>query len=400
MKAQEGSLNRNRGGVTVTATVSMTARYCALATAALLLSGCASLNPFASKPRHVPAELTAFTATANVHSVWQASLGRSGTYIFTPQVVGESVYAAAADGTLARYDAGRQAWRVNAGQKLSAGVGSNGQQVVVGTPKGGVLVFDAANGAALWQAQVSSEILAAPKVHEELVVVRSGDARIFAFDARTGKRLWVYQRSTPTLFLRTPTGVVFGGGHVLVGFPGGKLVALNPANGAPMWERTVSLPKGTTELERIADLGSAPVVFGNAVCAAAYQGRVACFGLSSGNLLWSREVSSISGLDVDVKGVYVSDENGVVHAYDRNNGTNLWTLESLRYRGLGKPIVVGRHVVVGDKLGVLHVLRPDTGEFAARYSTDGSALDADPQSYRDGFVVQTRNGALHALSVK
>lgn len=374
--------------------------YCAVAAASVLLGGCASWNPFASEPKQKPAELAAFTPVAEVRSDWQVTVGRSEEYTFTPLVVGNNVYAAAKDGTLARYDNGRQEWRINVGQSISAGVGGNGKVVAVGSPKGEVLVFDAANGALAWKAQVSSEVLAAPAVNEQLVVVRSGDARIFAFDVKTGKRLWVYQRSTPTLSLRTPVGVVFGGRGILAGFPGGKLVALNPANGAPTWESTVALPKGTTELERIADLTSAPVVFGNSVCAAAYQGRVACFDLGNGNLNWSRDISSINGIDVDHKGVYVSDENGIVQAYDRNNGASLWKQDKLRYRVLSKPVVVGRYIAVGDKLGVVHVLRPDNGEFAARFMTDGSALSANPQNFRDGFVVQTRNGLLHALFVK
>ncbi|MBV2233959.1 MAG: outer membrane protein assembly factor BamB [Sterolibacterium sp.] len=374
---------------------------CTLAAASVLLTSCASWNPFASKPKYKPAELTTLTATADIRSEWQANVGSSGEYTFTPLVVGNTVYAAARDGTLARYDNGQQVWRIRADQAISAGVGGNGKVVAVGSPKGAVLVFDAANGQLLWKAQVSSEVLAAPAVNEQLVVVRSGDARIFAFDATTGKRLWVYQRSTPTLSLRTPVGVVLAGGRgILAGFPGGKLLLLNPANGAPMWESTVAIPKGTTELERIADLTSAPVVFGNSVCAAAFQGRVACFDLGNGNLSWSRDISSISGLAADLKGVYVSDENGQVQAYDRSNGASLWKQDKLRYRGLSRPVIVGRHVAVGDKFGVVHVMRPDNGEFVARFTTDGSALAADPQNYRDGFVVQTRNGLLHALFVK
>lgn len=374
--------------------------YCAIAAASVLLGGCASWNPFASSPKQKPAELTALTPTAEVRSEWQANIGNGEEYTFTPLVVGGNVYAAAKDGALARYDEGRQTWRINVGQVISAGVGGNDKVVVVGTAKGEVLVFNAGSGEPAWKAQVSSEILAAPAVNAQLVVVRSGDARIFAFDVKTGKRLWVYQRSTPNLSLRTPAGVALGSRAIFAGFPGGKLVALNPANGAPLWESTVAQPKGTTELERIADLTSAPVVFGNSVCAAAYQGRVACFDQGNGNLSWSREISSINGLDVDVKGVYVSDENGMVQAYDRSNGANLWKQEKLRYRGLSRPIVVGRYVMVGDKLGVVHVLRPDNGEFAARYTTDGSALSASPQSYRNGVVMQTRNGGVYALSVR
>jgi outer membrane protein assembly factor BamB len=60
-----------------------------------------------------------------------------GSYVFSPAIVGDSVYAGARDGTLdaLRWRAA-DAWRVAAGQIISGGVGSDGKLVVVGSPKG------------------------------------------------------------------------------------------------------------------------------------------------------------------------------------------------------------------------------------------------------------------------
>ncbi|MCX8018300.1 MAG: outer membrane protein assembly factor BamB, partial [Rhodocyclaceae bacterium] len=85
---------------------------------AILLAGCATvsntldtLNPFSkSAPKVKPTELTPIQPSAELKPLWQASLGGSGEFVFTPAVVGESVYAAAKDGTLARFDGGRPVW--------------------------------------------------------------------------------------------------------------------------------------------------------------------------------------------------------------------------------------------------------------------------------------------------
>jgi outer membrane protein assembly factor BamB len=217
---------------------------------ALLLGGCSTvekLNPFASSaPKVKPTELVAIQSTAELKSLWQANIGNAGEFTFSPAVVGSSVYAAARDGAVARFDDGRQVWRIAAGQQISGGVGSDGKLVVVGTLKGEVLAFDAATGREVWKSRVSSEVLAAPAVADGLAIVRSGDSRIFGFDATDGKRRWVYQRSTPTLSLRSNVGVVSAGKVTLAGFPGGKLVAIANNNGAAVWEVTVALPKGAT----------------------------------------------------------------------------------------------------------------------------------------------------------
>jgi outer membrane protein assembly factor BamB len=266
-----------------------------------------------------------------------------------------------------------------------------------------VLAFHAADGRPAWQARASSEILAAPAVSGDLVAVRSGDARIFGFEATDGKRRWVYQRSTPALSLRSPAGVTLTDNALYAGFPGGKLVAVALNNGAALWESTVALPRGVTELERIADVASDPVVEGRSVCAVAYQGRAACFDTGNGSLQWARDVSSINGLDIGTRALYVTDEKGAVHAFERNSGASLWKQDKLLMRAVSRPLAVGRHVAIADFQGVVHLLSAEDGAFAARLTTDGSAVVAPPRrldGVDDSFVVQTKNGALQALAAK
>lgn len=376
--------------------------------AAALVSGCSTVgdamdkvNPFSkSVPKIKPAELAPIEATAQMRVLWQANVGKAGEFVFTPAVVGRSVYAASRDGTLVRLDEGREVWRKSAGQPLSGGVGSDGKLVVVGTMKGEVLAFEAETGRELWKARASSEVLAAPVVNGDLVVVRSGDSRIFGFEAADGRRRWTYQRSTPALTLRTNVGVVLTDRAILAGFPGGKLVAISPVNGAAMWEGTVALPKGATELERVADITSAPVVAGREVCAAAFQGRVACLDVVTGSGVWAREVSSQAGLDMDERNVYVSDDKGNVLAYVRESGSSVWKQDKLFMRDLSRPLAYGSRVVVGDYQGVVHLLKRDDGAFAARLNTDGSPISAHPVAVPGGFLVQTRNGALYAIAVE
>ncbi|MFN3883958.1 MAG: outer membrane protein assembly factor BamB [Rhodocyclaceae bacterium] len=382
-----------------------------LSAATLMLAGCATIgdavdaiNPFSkSAPKVKPAPLPAIVPRAEIARLWQANVGRSGEYVHTPAVVGDSVYAASRDGTLARFDNGREIWRIETGKVLSGGVGASGELVVVGTPKGEVLAFRAQDGRLAWQARASSEILARPALADDLVVVRSSDARIHAFAAADGKRRWVYQRPTPALVLRSHAGIVLTDKAVYAGFPGGKLAAISRVNGAALWEATVALPRGTTELERIADVASDPIVDAVMVCAIAYQGRLACFDRDDGRQLWARDISSLAGLDIGNRAIFVADEKGVVHAFDRNGGATLWKQDGLRLRALGRPLVLGRKIVAGDFEGYVHVLAEEDGSFIGRLATDGSPLVAAPQRLngRGGaFVVQTKNGAVHALSVE
>lgn len=367
------------------------------AAAAFALGGCALLdavNPFSGGGSRKLPPLPAIQARATLAPVWQGQVGPAGEYGFVPAVVGGRVYAAGRDGSVVRYEGGRLAWRTELKLPLSGGVGGDAERIVVGTAKGEVVALDA-GGAVAWKGRVSSEVLAAPQVQGGLVVVRSGDSRITAFDAADGRRKWVYQRSTPPLALRGPAGLALAEGGAIVGFPGGKLVAINLANGAAAWEASVAIPRGATELERVADVVGEPVVRGRQVCAAAYQGRTACFDLAGGSAQWTRDVSSDVGIDADERHVYVTDDKGVVQALDRASGASVWKQDKLAGRRVSRPSVSGRYVYVIDGEGIVHALDRDDGQFAARVATDGSAAAGQPVAAEEGVVVQTERGNLY-----
>lgn len=377
-------------------------RVLATLLAAAALSGCStidSINPFASSGPKM-AELQPIQATAEIVSVWRESLSRSENYVFTPAIVGDTVFAAGGKGDVIRVEGGSVRWRVNVGMPLSGGVGADIRRVVVGSPKGDIIALDAADGKEIWKAKVTSEVVAAPAVDGRVIVVRSGDNRIYAFDANDGKRLWVYQRQTPPLSLRSFAPPLIDNNYAFVGFPGGKLVAVTLSNGALAWEGTVSVPKGTTELDRVADITSAPVLAGRMICAVAYQGRVACFDLGSGSLAWSRDMSSSAGLTADSRYVYVTDDRGAVHALDLASGASIWKQDKLLHRQVSAPAARGRFIAVGDVKGVIHLINRDDGSFVARMTTDGSPVTAPILLQDNRFIVQTRNGSLLGLEAR
>lgn len=364
----------------------------------LALSACSSLNPFSSEGK--PPALKPLSNPVGVTESWRARVDEAGIFVFQPAVVSGAVFAVGKDGEVARIESGRSVWKTPLKTTVSGGVGSDGNLAVVATPKGEVIALDAATGQLKWRTLINAEVLAAPAVSGGMVVVRSADSRLFGLDASDGKRRWTYQRATPPLALRNAAGVVMEGNFIVAGYPGGKLVAVNGANGSLAWEGTVAIPRGATELERVADITSLPVVTPRATCAVAFQGRVACFDMSNGSTLWTRDLSSSKGLDLDDRNVYVTDEKGAVHALDLSNGASAWKQDQLAGRNPGRPRVVGEHVVVGDVEGYVHLLRKSDGSLAGRHRVASSPILADPQIAGGDIVIQTRNGTVQAIDVQ
>lgn len=367
---------------------------------AAALAGCSMFSD--DDARYAPQPLTDYPPGVSARIAWRADVGSGAGIGFAPVVLDGAVYAAAADGHVAKYDlaTGKVIWRRDTDVRLSAGVGTDGRITAVATPQGQVIALDE-NGAEKWRAQATSEVSIAPAVGFGVVVVRSGDYRIQAFNAETGERIWSVQRPGPALALRAPTQMQMAEGLVITGMPGGRLMALNTATGNVQWEGTVATPRGSSDLERVNDVVGAPQLAGRLLCAVAYQGRIVCFDASAGGRpLWSKEFSSASGMAVGGPFAFAADQHSVVHGFALEGGGNIWKQDALRNRRLSAPAVVGNVVAVGDFEGYVHFLSAQDGRLLGRISVGGDPIIAPPVATPSGVVVQDSDGELAFISVE
>lgn len=377
----------------------------------LLITACSSIGDmktgisekiFGAEPANPPEPLIELKETTVTKLLWQARVGEAEDFQFSPVVEAGYAYVASADGQVLKLDAtnGAQVWHANAGEKLSGGVGVGGSLVLVGTQKGAIYAYDIA-GKLQWKSKLSSEVLSAPKYFDGTVIVRTGDSRIYGINANDGSRKWVYDRATPSLTLRSSAGLVVDSGAVYAGFAGGKLIALRADNGKLLWEASVAQPKGVTEIERIADITSLPVVDGPLIYAVAYQGRIAAVDRLTGRVVWNRDISSLTGLNVEDGRIFVSHAAGSIYALDYTTGKTFWRQAALKNRQLTTPIPMGSLIAVGDLEGYVHFLNRDDGALASRFKTNNSPVMAQMALINSTTVLaQTRDGGIYAIQIK
>lgn len=346
------------------------------------------------------APLPEFKPTLNARVAWRTNVGASRGAFLQPAVLENAIFAAGGNGTVVRLApaTGEVVWKADVDTRISGGVGSDGFLVAVGTPRGEVITFGA-DGKPRWRSQILGEVQSPPLVGRGLVVVRGSDFRITAFDAETGRRRWAYQRANTPLTLRGASELAFAGDLVVAGFPGGRMVALASATGAVRWDVTVSEPRGATEVERLADVMGQPLVASGDVCAASFQGRVACFDAGNGALRWARELSAMTGPGGDDQRIFVVDAKSHLHAFSRTAGASAWLQQKLERRELSTPLALRRAVVAGDFQGYVHLLSPDDGAFIGRVEL-GSAIVATPRASGGGAVVQTQDGVVALVTVE
>lgn len=371
----------------------------------LALAAVLALSACDKKDKKVdePAELTDIPSpTVKVNRVWGASVGGGGKKLRLGLGLansGEALFAAGREGEVAAFNirTGKEIWRTKTKIELTGGTGASPNVVAVGSADGQVLALDASNGKELWRADVHGEILSAPAVSEKEIVVRTVDGKLRALATVDGAELWATEQQIPRLTLRGVASPVLARDLAISGFDNGRVIAVSMADGGTVWDSPVSPSHGRTELERLNDIDAAVKVLGDDVFVAGYQGRAAMLALDSGQVWWTRELSSYRGVDVDDDQMYVSTSTGELVALKRRTGTEVWKNDSLKFRGLSAPAVVGEHVVVADLDGYVHWFDRATGNIAGRDKAGGDRVTNAPLAIEDMLYVINDKGEISAL---
>lgn len=363
---------------------------CRLAALALVIpvAGC---GLFSGPDPHEPAELAGYTARVAPRVVWSTDVGEAASKNLTPAVTDNAVYAAGGSSLyrLSR-DNGDVLWRAETEGAVTAGVGTDGNYIAVGTDRGLVMVFDA-EGKLVWKQNLSADIVVPPLVGAGRVIVKTTDTRITGFDLITGERAWHYQSQAPALSLQEFSQMAWSPAGVLIGQSSGRLLALNPQDGKVIFDAVIGQSKGITEVERLIDVVGRPWVDQEMMCAAAFQGNLVCMDARNGRLLWSAKVDAVTGPVADARFVYEVDAKSRIHAYNRENGREAWVNEEMLYRKASAPIRIGHTVAVSDYEGVVTMMNPANGEVVGRVNLSG-AVTTPAAQFGYGAVYQTVEG--------
>jgi outer membrane protein assembly factor BamB len=377
----------------------MNHRSLVLVAAALALVACASKDKKVEKP----AELTDIKSpTVRIQKLWGADVGGGGKKLrlgLGLASVEDRLYAAGRDGDVAAFDArtGKQLWRVDTKLTLAGGTGASADYVSVGSADGQVLLLSASDGAQKWRADVQGEVLSAPAVADRAVIVRTVDGKLRALSIEDGKEMWSAEQQIPRLTLRGTAAPVVARDMALSGFDNGRVLAVTIADGATVWDSPVSPAHGRTELERLNDIDAAVKVMGDDVFVVGFQGRAAMLSIESGQVWWTRDISSYRGVDVDDDQMYISAADGALVALKRRTGIEVWRNDTLLRRSLSAPVVAGEHVVVADLDGYVHYFDRATGTIAGRAKTSGDRVTNAPLSINGIVYVISDKGDISAL---
>lgn len=167
-----------------------------------------------------------------------------------PRVIGDSVYVASDSGHLYRLNkrSGAEKWRVkiDAGSperiptdqpksrwdRYGSSVVADASRVYVASRDSHLYAIDIDSGREAWRLKAGDMMTATPALHRDLVIFAAFDGKVQAVSAADGKPRWTYDAK-----LAVPGDLIVANDRVLVGSRTYDLIALDASKGKQLWKR-------------------------------------------------------------------------------------------------------------------------------------------------------------------
>jgi outer membrane protein assembly factor BamB len=313
-----------------------------------------------------------------LEEAWTVNAG-AGFGPVSPLILGETVLAATRKGEVV-------AIRAADGKKLGTqGFGD----VIEGSPviadgalfvpvawgKQTLRAYDLATAGDRWTRADLPPIEAGLLLLDDVLIAVDVESVAHAVDAKTGKERWAATLDERASVLATP--VVSAAGHVIVADDRGRVVALRPEDGAPVWTRDLGAPVEVT-----------PTTDGRTIFLATTRARLFALDAVQGAVRWVFEVPdptvrlaapALSGGDLVFGG-----SDGVLRAVDPATGAVRWTFEAPDAI-TAPPLITRSTVYVGTMGRMLYGVDRSTG--AKRWEHRLKGRVKSPMAAREGILV-------------
>ncbi|QYN42884.1 outer membrane protein assembly factor BamB [Gilliamella sp. ESL0443] len=347
----------------------------------------------------------------SIKEVWRNSTS-GNTHIYSllgPINYDNAIYAASRSGQVKAIDLlnGHTIWDKNLSKStlfssktalFSGGVSADDKYVYVGSERAVVYALDRNDGNVIWEKPVKGEVLARPISSEDKLIVYTASGNLQALNRNTGEDVWDVMLEVPPLSLRGNSTPTIAHGAAILGDDTGHVNAYYINDGQLIWQQRISHPSGSTEIAKLNDVDSTPVIEGNLAYAIGYNGNVVALDLSNGQIVWRKEMGSTHSFAVDSQHLFVVDQDDNVQAVSKNGGTVLWTQADLLHRQLTDPALYENYIVLGDFEGYLYWLSKDNGEVVAKTQVSSSGLISKPLVVDNKVIVQAKNGDIYAFT--
>ena len=356
-------------------------------------------------------------APGPLDTLWSRGIGEgAGAYrklIATPVVARGRVFTFDADTGVRAFDAatGEGLWDfdVTPGNEDDGGWGGglafDRGRVYVTTGYGEVIALDHETGREHWRVGIGPPLRAPPAVDRDRLYLVTSDNELFALDADAGDILWSHRGLEETAGLLGGGSPAVSGSLVVVAYSSGEVYALRAENGRVVWADTLARTALRGSLAALNDINGSPVIDRGLVFAVSHSGRLVAIDLASGARVWERAIGGVHTPWVAGDFLYVVTIEGHVVCLFRGDGRIRWVAALPRFEDpedredpiqWAGPVLAGGRLLLAGSDGAVAVVSPHTGDILSTIDM-GNGLPLPPVAADETVFLIGEVGEIIAL---
>lgn len=308
--------------------------------------------------------------------VWTASVAGSGKKqrLAAAPVIGDGkLFVMDTQGTVTAFDAatGARRWTHSMEVKgdgsssvFGGGASYDGGRVYVTSGVGEVAALDASNGNEVWKVKPAGPLRGSPTIAFNSIYVMTQSNQILAINPADGAVMWNESGSLGQAGVFGVAAPAAGQGTVIAGYSTGELVAYRYENGRTLWSDALARTSISTQVGSLTDVDADPIIDRGTVFALGQGGRMAAYDLLSGQRVWELNLAGISTPAVAGDWVFTLTDDSKLLAIARTSGKVRWLTQLTRWKNEEKrknpvfwtgPVLAGNRLWLGNSEGELSV---------------------------------------------
>jgi len=283
--------------------------------------------------------------------------------------------------------------------RIMSGVTVGYNSYVYSDNEGNLYVHNLSSGELKWKKELRDIVISKALITPKNLFVQTSSDVLYAFDLQSGERVWSKKAQAPLLSIRGTSSPIFFEGLIFANFSNGRLAAIRATDGIQLWEKPISVIKGSTELEKLMDSDSPAIAFNDIVFAANYNGSLTRFNIRGGEKVFSVDLSTSKPFILYRDTIIAVNSDDEIVAFDAINGSESWKNSKYKFRRITAPTLYDDYIYFGDVEGYLHKVDPATGEIVGLQATNLKSV-SQIEAFANKLIVQDSAGSVSAFELK
>ena len=283
--------------------------------------------------------------------------------------------------------------------RIMSGVTVGYNSYIYSDNEGSLYVHNLNSGELKWKKELRDIVISKALITPKNLFVQTSSDVLYAFDLQSGEQVWSKKAQAPLLSIRGTSSPIFFEGLIFANFSNGRLAAIRATDGIQLWEKPISVIKGSTELEKLMDSDSPAIAFNDIVFAANYNGSLTRFNIRGGEKVFSVDLSTSKPFILYRDTIIAVNSDDEIIAFDAINGSESWKNSKYKFRRITAPALYDDYVYFGDVEGYLHKVDPATGEIVGLQATNLKSV-SQIEAFANKLIVQDSAGSVSAFELK